>query len=149
MRLKWMWVLVLAAGCMAGVCAQTPEKWEIGPFVRPETGNPVIQPQASSTFKDPIAGKAIHWEALHTFNPAAIVRKGKIYVLYRAEDDTGAMAIGGHTSRLGLAESKDGIHFKRMATPVFYPAKDSQEAREWPGGVEDPRIVESPDGTYV
>ncbi|HWA94893.1 MAG TPA: glycoside hydrolase family 130 protein [Terracidiphilus sp.] len=149
MRLKWMWVLVLAAGCVAGVCAQTPEKWEIGPFVRPETGNPVIQPQASSTFRDPIAGKAIHWEALHTFNPAAIVRKGKIYVLYRAEDDTGAMAIGGHTSRLGLAESKDGIHFKRMAAPVFYPAKDSQEAREWPGGVEDPRIVESPDGTYV
>jgi predicted GH43/DUF377 family glycosyl hydrolase len=32
---------------------------------------------------------------------------------------------------------------------VFYPAKDAQQAREWPGGVEDPRIVESPDGTYV
>jgi predicted GH43/DUF377 family glycosyl hydrolase len=59
------------------------------------------------------------------------------------------MAIGGHTSRLGMAESKDGIHFTRMPEPVFYPAKDAQKAREWPGGVEDPRIVEAPDGTYV
>ena len=89
------------------------------------------------------------WEALHTFNPAAIVRHGKVVVLYRAEDNSGAMEIGGHTSRLGLAESKDGIHFKRMAEPVFYPAEDDQKAREWPGGVEDPRIVESEDGTYV
>ena len=91
----------------------------------------------------------MQWEALHTFNPAAIVRHGKVYVLYRAEDNSGAMEIGGHTSRLGLAESDDGIHFKRSAEPVFYPAEDDQKASEWPGGVEDPRIVEREDGTYV
>jgi predicted GH43/DUF377 family glycosyl hydrolase len=91
----------------------------------------------------------VHWEALHTFNPAAIVRDGKVLVLYRAEDDSGAMEIGGHTSRLGLAESDDGIHFMRRDAPVFYPAKDKQQAREWPGGVEDPRLVEREDGTYV
>jgi predicted GH43/DUF377 family glycosyl hydrolase len=77
------------------------------------------------------------------------VRNGKVYVLYRAEDDSGSMQIGMHTSRLGLAESTDGIHFTRSATPVFYPAEDAQKDREWPGGVEDPRIVESEDGTYV
>ena len=70
-------------------------------------------------------------------------------MLYRAEDNSGAMEIGGHTSRLGLAESEDGIHFTRMGEPVFYPAEDDQKAREWPGGVEDPRIVEREDGTYV
>jgi predicted GH43/DUF377 family glycosyl hydrolase len=59
------------------------------------------------------------------------------------------MQIGMHTSRLGLAESEDGIHFTRLPEPVFYPEKDSQKAREWPGGVEDPRLVEAPDGTYV
>ena len=59
------------------------------------------------------------------------------------------MEIGGHTSRLGLAESADGINFKRLSEPVFYPAEDDQRAREWPGGVEDPRIVESEDGMYV
>ncbi len=72
-------------------------------------------------FSDPILKKPVQWEALHTFNPAAIVRHGKVYVLYRAEDNSGAMEIGGHTSRLGLAESEDGIHFKRLPEPVFYP----------------------------
>ncbi len=143
--------MLLAAFWLCGIAlhAQTPESWVIGPFTRPAEGNPVITPRPESTFMDPILKKPVQWEALHTFNPAAIVRHGKIYVLYRAEDNTGAMEIGGHTSRLGLAESKDGIHFKRMGEPVFYPADDDQKAREWPGGVEDPRIVESPDGTYV
>ncbi|HUX45137.1 MAG TPA: glycoside hydrolase family 130 protein [Terracidiphilus sp.] len=123
--------------------------WGIGPFTRPAVGNPVVTPQPASVFEDPILHKPIAWEALHTFNPAAIVRDGKVYVLYRAEDNTGAMEIGGHTSRLGMAVSKDGIHFKRMPEPVFYPADDGQKAREWPGGVEDPRIVEAPDRMYV
>ncbi len=91
----------------------------------------------------------MHWEALHTFNPAAVVRDGKVYVLYRAEDDSGEEIIGGHTSRLGLAVSDDGVHFTREPQPVFYPAKDAQEERESPGGVEDPRIVENPAGGYV
>ncbi len=51
-----------------------------------------------ATFMDPIAAQRAHWEALHTFNPAAIVRNGKIDVYYRAEDSTGSMAIGTHTS---------------------------------------------------
>jgi predicted GH43/DUF377 family glycosyl hydrolase len=123
--------------------------WQIGPFTRPATGNPVIAPNAASLFADPIRKVPVHWEALHTFNPAAVVRDGMVNVLYRAEDDTGAMQIGMHTSRLGLAQSSDGIHFTRRAAPVFYPALDSQQSREWPGGVEDPRIIEAEDGTYV
>jgi len=125
------------------------QSWELGPFVRPASGNPVIAPDKSAVFQDPILHTDVHWEALHSFNPAAIVRHGSVYVLYRAEDDSGTMQIGMHTSRLGLAESDDGIHFTRRGEPVFYPANDDQKAREWPGGVEDPRIVESPNGTYV
>jgi beta-1,2-mannosidase len=123
--------------------------WMLGPFTRPENAQPVITARPESVFADPILDKQVHWEALHTFNPAAVVRNGKIYVLYRAEDDSGTMEIGMHTSRLGLAVSEDGLHFTREDTPVFYPAKDREQAREWPGGTEDPRIVESPDGSYV
>jgi predicted GH43/DUF377 family glycosyl hydrolase len=141
--------LAAALFCTSALYAQEAEKWQIGPFTRPASGNPVIAPQPESTFIDPILKKPVHWEALHTFNPAAIVRDGKVYVLYRAEDDSGAMEIGGHTSRLGLADSKDGITFTRRSDPVFYPADDAQQSREWPGGVEDPRIVEAEDGTYV
>ncbi len=133
----------------ATLYAQTAEPWVIGPFARPVSGNPVIAPKPESTFADPVLKAPARWEALHTFNPAAIVREGRVVVLYRAEDDSGAMAIGGHTSRLGMAESADGIHFTRRAAPVFFPANDGQKAREWPGGVEDPRIVESEDGLYV
>lgn len=133
--------------------AQQTPSWGIGPFTRPETGNPVVSPRAESTFMDPMSKTTKQWESLHTFNPAAIVRNGKIVVLYRAEDYYGAKGnpnqIGTYTSRLGMAESSDGIHFTRRAEPVFYPADDDQKAREWPGGTEDPRIVESEDGTYV
>jgi len=149
MTLRESLFLVTALILAAGAHAQTAAPWQIGPFTRPENGNPIIAPRAESTFTDPILKAPAHWEALHTFNPAAIVRDGKIYVLYRAEDDSGAMAIGGHTSRLGLAESTDGIHFTRAEAPVFFPAKDKQQSREWPGGVEDPRLVEREDGAYV
>ena len=114
--MKTILKLSIALGVLlgtAGLVAQGAPKWVIGPFTRPATGNPVISPDAASTFEDPMTHKPVAWEALHTFNPAAIVRKGKVVVLYRAEDDSGAMQIGGHTSRLGLAESEDGIHFKR------------------------------------
>ncbi len=110
---------------------------------------PVISPKPESTFDDPITGKPVRWEALHTFNPAAVVRNGKVYVLYRAEDDSGKMVIGDHTSRLGLAESDDGTRFRRLPAPVFYPDHDSQLENEVPGGVEDPRLVEREDGLYV
>src|SRR5579859_5573988 len=113
--------------------------WDIGPFTRPVIA-PVITPDKGSEFSDPISKERVHWEALHTFNPAAVVRNGKVFVLYRAEDDSGEMKIGMHTSRLGLAQSSDGIHFTRGKTPIFYPSEDSQKDREWPGGVEDPRI---------
>jgi predicted GH43/DUF377 family glycosyl hydrolase len=142
-------LLASALLCAAGLHAQSTAPWQIGPFSRPETGNPVITPRPESTFTDPILKAPAHWETLHAFNPAAIVRDGKVFVLYRAEDSSGAMEIGGHTSRLGLAESTDGIHFTRRDAPVFFPARDSQKKREWPGGVEDPRLVEREDGTYV
>jgi len=114
------------------------QSWMLGPFTKPAHVNPVITPNP-----------AVAWEAYATFNPAAVVKDGKIFLLYRAEDATGRQEIGGHTSRLGLAESTDGLHFTRRATPVLYPDSDAQRQNEWPGGVEDPRIVETDDGTYV
>jgi beta-1,2-mannosidase len=130
-------------------CLAADPGWTLGPFLRPLSGKPVIASRKTSTFLCPMRKSKVHWEALHTFNPAAVVRNGKIYVLYRAEDNTGDMMIGGHTSRLGLAQSGDGVHFKRRTSPVLYPDNDNQKDQEWPGGCEDPRITESEDGTYV
>lgn len=123
--------------------------WALGPFEKPPDANPVIAPNRTSRFVSPINDSTVQWEAYATFNPAAVVRNGRVYVLYRAEDASGEQRIGGHTSRIGLAESADGLRFTRRAVPVLYPARDSQRSFEWPGGVEDPRVVETADSTYV
>jgi predicted GH43/DUF377 family glycosyl hydrolase len=114
------------------------QSWTFGPFVKPAQVNPVIAPNPS-----------VAWEAYATFNPAAVVKDGAVFLLYRAEDTTGVQEIGGHTSRLGLAESRDGLHFTRRANPVLFPDSDAQRQNEWPGGVEDPRIVQAEDGRYI
>src|SRR5580704_1949924 len=80
----------------SSLLAQSTHNWTLGPFVRPVDA-PIIAPNPAAVFTDPIPGKPVHWEALHTFNPGAIVRGGKVVVLYRAEDDSGAMVIGMHT----------------------------------------------------
>lgn len=133
------------------VAQQTANKlpdWAFGGFVRPTGVNPVIAPDSLSRFPDPLLGKAVDWESNDTFNPAATLKDGRIVVLYRAEDKSGS-GIGFRTSRLGYAESADGIRFKRRSKPVFFPANDDQKANEWPGGTEDPRIAVTAGGTYV
>ena len=122
--------------------------WALGPFVRSANVNPVLSPDTNSIFTDPMSNTKIAWEASDVFNPAATIMNNKIYVLYRAEDSSG-IGIVKRTSRLGLAESNDGIHMKRRPTPVLFPANDNQKEFEWPGGCEDPRIAVTEDGTYV
>jgi predicted GH43/DUF377 family glycosyl hydrolase len=85
---------------------------------------PVISPQGTG------------WESAGTFNPAVIQQHGKFVMLYRAQDAAG-------TSRLGYAESTDGIHFSKRTEPILSP----EAAYEKDGGVEDPRLQEI-DGTF-
>lgn len=122
--------------------------WAFGGFVRPPGKNPVISPVATSIFNCPMKKAPIAWESNDTFNPAAVVRNGKIMVLYRAEDKSG-VAIGERTSRIGYASSADGLKFQRRSQPVLYPGEDSQQEFEYPGGCEDPRVAVTEDGTYV
>ena len=138
-------LLVISVFCIA----QQPSlpSWAFGNFVRPPGKNPVIAPD-TTTFIDPVTGQRVAWESNDTFNPAAIVKDGKIYVLYRAEDKSGT-GIGGRTSRIGLAETMDGTTMKRRKTPVLFPAKDAQLENESGGGCEDPRVAVTADGTYV
>lgn len=143
-------LLTTTAALAIGRSANAQDRsWMLGPFTKPVAANPVIAPDAASRFHSPMGDTTVKWEEYATFNPAAVVRNGKVYVLYRAEDASGAMEIGHHTSRLGLAESSDGLHFTRRAEPVLYPDVDAQAKWEWTGGVEDPRIVETEDGSYV
>ncbi len=122
--------------------------WQIGDFSRAGIDNPILKPSETASFNCPMRGEKVRFEHDHVFNPAAAVLNGKVYLLYRAEDDHGA-GIGGHTSRIGLAVSEDGLHFKKRPTPVLFPGNDANKKYEWPGGCEDPRVVQNLDGEFV
>ncbi|MFO7824788.1 MAG: glycoside hydrolase family 130 protein [Cyclobacterium sp.] len=125
--------------------APSHKSWEMVPFVKMDEANPVLLP-GDLTFICPILEASVKWEEKDVFNPAALVKDGKINLLYRAEDTIGS---NNGTSRIGLALSEDGYTFDKLPEPVFYPENDSLKPLEWDGGVEDPRIVESEDGRYI
>lgn len=135
--------------CVAllGACApkQAEPDWTMAPFTKADTVNPVLEPLDTSRFVCPVRGSVVHWERKDVFNPAAVVKDGKVFLLYRAEDTVGRHA---GTSRIGLAESTDGLHFVRRPEPVLFPREDAYINYEWEGGCEDPRIVEDGAGTY-
>ena len=118
--------------------------WAIGGFTRPEGKNPMVSPIANNLFYCPMKKAQVKWECADTFNPAAIEKDGKVCVLYRAEDDPNA-GIGKRTSRIGFAESSDGIDIDyRSPSPVMFPDNSAvSKEYEWPGGTEDPRVVEA------
>lgn len=135
---------------LAAVPKAAAKRGVTGPtFVRTQGGGPVIMPDPHSIFFCPMRNQAVKWRALHAFNPAAAVHDGNVYLLFRAEDDSGDMRIGGHTSRLGLARSADGINFEVLPSPVLYPTVDDQREAEWTGGCEDPRLAIRDDGLFV
>lgn len=113
-------VLALTAELLFAADIETLNGW------RRVSGQPIISPRGNS------------WESAGTFNPAVVVRNGKFIMLYRAQDANG-------TSRLGYAESTDGIHFSRRSQPVFAPETDYEKN----GGVEDPRLVKFGDKYYL
>src|SRR5437588_1652580 len=105
-----------------------------GPWSRAANA-PVLSPQGST------------WESAGTFNPAVLFvpdkpevnsGRGNFVMLYRAQDASG-------TSRLGYAESRDGIHFMRHPEPVLSP----ETSYEKDGGVEDPRLQKIGDTYYL
>lgn len=139
-------VTLLACNVSAQQSAYEPT-FPMGEFVRPTGVNPILSPDSSSVFLCPMNNEIVRWEESDAFNPGAVVKDGKIYVLYRAEDNS-ATGIGKRVSRVALASSHDGIEMRRHGAPVLYPDNDNKRY-EWPGGCEDPRVAVTEDGLFV
>jgi beta-1,2-mannosidase len=109
-------LILVACALLTALLAQTTppaiSNW------RRVSDTPIIAPEGNS------------WESAGTFNPSVVRYRNKFVMLYRAQDQAG-------TSRLGYAESTDGIHFQRRSEPVFSPLTDYEKD----GGVEDPRLA--------
>jgi beta-1,2-mannosidase len=125
---------VVFVASVAGAATNLP----FGPWRRVSQA-PLLSPQGNT------------WESAGVFNPTVTTvplnpadlkpgdpRREKIVMLYRAQDRAG-------TSRLGYAESSDGIHFMRRAEPVLSPETDYEKD----GGVEDPRLQKFGDTYYL
>lgn len=95
-----------------------PPTFPIGPFVK-HTSNPILIPNCKYDF-----------ESSYLYNAAAIVLDGKVFLLYRAQNEA-------KVSTIGLAWSDDGVHFTRLDHPVVTPTEQWEQG----GGVEDPRVV--------
>lgn len=132
---------------LSGCRSTSSDEWDFRSFYKPKE-NPIIRADSSFTFIDPIKGGLVRWQKADVFNPAAIVRNNKVYLLLRCEDNPAAH-LGGRTSRIGLAYSDDGIYFTKYPTPVLYPDSGENMVYDYPGGCEDPRIVQTRDSTYV
>ncbi len=118
---------------LAGLCSFVGSALLLAASWKPTFGvwhrvsdTPILSPEGDS------------WESAGTFNPAVVMHDGKYVMLYRAQDKQGI-------SRLGYAESSDGVHFKRRAQPVLEPETDYEKN----GGVEDPRLVKIGDTYYL
>lgn len=120
-------------------------KWSLQPFQKHDDMNPCLDVNEQGRFFCPVRQADVDWETKDVFNPAAVVKDSKVYLLYRAEDTVGKYA---GTSRIGIAESDDGLTFTRHDTPVLYPDNDHMQQYEWEGGIEDPRVVEDENGVY-
>ncbi len=119
------------------------EAWQSGPLT--DRGE-VLRQRPEARFHCPVSDEDVAWAAKDVFNPAAVVRDGRVHLLFRGEDEVGRYS---GTSRIGLAVSEDGMSFAVDPEPVLFPAEDAWQPWEWPGGCEDPRLVESPEGGYV
>ncbi|MBF9069058.1 glycoside hydrolase family 130 protein [Streptacidiphilus fuscans] len=96
----------------------------LGPF-EPSPHNPILRPHGTG------------WESTNLYNPAALVVDDEVILLYRAH-------AADKISRIGLARSSDGIHFRRAGTPVLEPQEPYEQA-----GCEDPRITHIADTYYL
>ncbi len=121
-------------------------EWLTG-FEKPSQ-NPIMIADSAYSFNCPMEKKMVQWQKADVFNPGAVVRNDTVFMLFRAEDNPDAI-LGGRTSRIGLAYSTDGLNFTKFPEPVLYPREDGFQEWDYPGGVEDPRVVEMPDGTYI
>ena len=137
--------LAVFASCKSSEDKSKDVNWALLPFEKADEVNPVLLPDTNSTFLCPVRNTIVQWEEKDVFNPAAVVRNDTVFLLFRAEDNIGKYA---GTSRIGIAWSIDGLHFKKHPMPVLYPDNDAEKIYEWEGGCEDPRIVEDENGTY-
>jgi len=92
--------------------------------------HPILEPRQETKY---------WWEANGIFNAGVADYRGRVVLLYRAYDQF-------RISRLGYAESEDGVHFTQRDLPAIDTKPDDEYERIC---IEDPRITQIGDTYYV
>ncbi|MHB0998676.1 MAG: glycoside hydrolase family 130 protein [Armatimonadota bacterium] len=106
----------------------------------------VMPGESDKTFFDPIIGRNVKWEQ-DVYCPTCTKYNGMIYAVYRSFGDD-------EQWRMGLAWSKDGLHFERADQPVFHAKPEDEFLGDlrFLGDASisygDSRIFVDEDGTY-
>ncbi len=75
-------------------CSSNPAfDWDFQSFYKPDE-NPILQSDSTLTFLCPVKNEEVQWQKADVFNPAAIVKDDKIYLLVRSEDNPEAIGRG-------------------------------------------------------
>ena len=75
------YVFILSLFAFSSCRNKVEQGWQLTPFVKADAENPILLPNDTTTFDDPIMKKTINWEAKDVYNPSAVVRDGKVYLL--------------------------------------------------------------------
>jgi predicted GH43/DUF377 family glycosyl hydrolase len=128
---------LVAAIPAALILTLSPQAFGLGPQSAKD-----LQPREMLTAFERLSDKPVlspragHFDDAGAFNPtAALLANGHTVLLYRGQDKKGV-------SRVGFAESKDGIKFEAAVEPVLAP--DAAVTSPDHDGVEDPRISRAP-----
>lgn len=140
--LFFLFVSLVSLTCAPIERALNGDDWMFQSIERLDRQNPVMKPDRRSDYYCPVRRKTVDWEQQAVFNPAAVRKDNRIWLLYRAQDEYG-------TSRIGLANSRNGYDFEKNTLPVLRPDQDAWKDIEWEGGCEDPRVVKRKDGLYI
>jgi hypothetical protein len=73
-------ILLLSACLLFGCGADRSPVWNTANFSKPAE-NPILGPDSTFTFFCPMKNEVVHWQKADVFNPAAVVRDGKVYLL--------------------------------------------------------------------
>ncbi len=76
------------------------------------------------------------------FNPAAVMYGEETILVFRVENKVGFSA-------LGLARSKDGVHFEIYPEPILLPSTEEPFARYEVYGLSDPRVSKIGEAYYL
>lgn len=142
-KLVFLTLLIsLLLSCSGGQKAVSGTAWMFKSIERLDKRNPLLGPDKRSEYYCPVRKRRVDWEERSVFNPTAVVKDKRVWLLYRAQDQFG-------TSRIGIANSRNGLDFDKNSQPVLRPENDLMKDLEWEGGCEDPRVVRRRDGLYV